>query len=868
MPSEAQIRVTVLADVTPLNQVAEAANSAAERMAKSFREAGLSSENASSAMKNLGFSAGECAAAMEAAGYQAEQAAAKITALDRAEAMATARIAAMSAGVGGMGMAMGRVAAASPALAAALSAAFPVIAVAAAADVVGTLVEKLASYEAHLHKEAIEADDAAISTIHLASAIEEQTLRLGDEIEKLEGGVTRNSVAEALVEAKDKADELSKGLQADIEKLNDLLSVDWTGAILGKNPNLGESLGAGAGPLGMIFGNAGEQEAKISSIRNQIQPSLDAIEDAKLKLAQAPAGSDQERAALDAERAAYERAAAALKVASESTSFEAGQQRILKDAYLASTEAARALEAQIKNLSLSEEAAGRAAQDAEQKRYAKEDEEAKRAAETAARAREKAEEEAERAEKASGEVMERNAKADLGELRKQTKAAEELSLAKLRGIETVAAAQSKADQEAAKRALEGHQITLAEQAEELKRAETTRLNAQRAEITGEIAVTAAQPASGKAEEDEKAAKLVEQNAKLQAIEIEGQSRMLAIDAETEAKQTEIDAREMERRVEASTQAANRELESAMRIDEQKASHREISVKQEVAAEKAALEQWKTEQDVVIEAALEQALRAGGRESDAYERLTRKKEQLDQEYAEKSRQISQQVANQWDQVFARITSTLNRDITQWITGHERFSKMAVEVGRQIETAAVTSILKIGEKWAQHFIQVEVLDKLSQAQQVADEVAGAASKKAVQTAAAEASVQSSAGAGAAAAFASVMETVPFPANIALAPVVAATTLGEIEAYGSIGAFDTGGVVPSTGVKLVHEAERVLTERQNTAFERAVFNSSNTDNSSANETHYHTNVRQNFYGAEAGPSRRDVQKMIERTIRKIPR
>ena len=59
------------------------------------------------------------------------------------------------------------------------------------------------------------------------------------------------------------------------------------------------------------------------------------------------------------------------------------------------------------------------------------------------------------------------------------------------------------------------------------------------------------------------------------------------------------------------------------------------------------------------------------------------------------------------------------------------------------------------------------------------------------------------------------IPFVGPV-LAPIAAATTFAALMAFGS---FELGGVVPKTGMNITHAGERVLTERQNTTFEKMV-------------------------------------------------
>jgi hypothetical protein len=144
----------------------------------------------------------------------------------------------------------------------------------------------------------------------------------------------------------------------------------------------------------------------------------------------------------------------------------------------------------------------------------------------------------------------------------------------------------------------------------------------------------------------------------------------------------------------------------------------------------------------------------------------------------------------------INSGMSSAVAGWLHGTETFG----EGMRKMLGSLLTQQAQFWTEWilkqAEAFVASKILG-----------TADAAAKQAQATTTNEAVVQGSAGAGAAAAFASVMEALPFPFNVAVAPGIAASTLAQIEAFGSIAAFEGGGLVPSTGLALLHGGEMVL-------------------------------------------------------------
>ena len=143
-----------------------------------------------------------------------------------------------------------------------------------------------------------------------------------------------------------------------------------------------------------------------------------------------------------------------------------------------------------------------------------------------------------------------------------------------------------------------------------------------------------------------------------------------------------------------------------------------------------------------------------------------------------------------------------------------------VGKQIEDSLLKSV-------------GNVLDDLLK-KEISNLTAGVAADKA----AASAKVAASAGQAAAGGFASVMEDVPFPLNVGLAPEVAAAAAAQALTFG---VFAAGTDVPHDMVAMVHAGEGVLTEGQNSKMGQMIDKGAFDNLTSAGksgDTHIHIN------------------------------
>lgn len=110
-----------------------------------------------------------------------------------------------------------------PGVGAAMSAAFPVLAVVMLGEKVMDAVDKFGKMQEAMEKAGAAYQASALGVARHADAIAIDNLKLQDQLAILGGGVAKNGLAIALAEAKTKAIELAEALQKDIEKETELI---------------------------------------------------------------------------------------------------------------------------------------------------------------------------------------------------------------------------------------------------------------------------------------------------------------------------------------------------------------------------------------------------------------------------------------------------------------------------------------------------------------------------------------------------------------------------------------------------------------------------------------------------------------------
>jgi hypothetical protein len=215
------------------------------------------------------------------------------------------------------------------------------------------------------------------------------------------------------------------------------------------------------------------------------------------------------------------------------------------------------------------------------------------------------------------------------------------------------------------------------------------------------------------------------------------------------------------------------------------THQE-TLKTWAADENATINKWYAEQHRLLELELADAARIYGVGTTDYMHVVARMEALDQDRAAKSQKVNAQVEQNFTKTYTAITGMVNHNITSWITMHESFGQMVVSIADEMTTALITYFLKEAEQY----------------------LLGYMTKKLFATA----DVTTDAGRAAAGGYASVMESVPFPENLALAPVTAAAAMAQTMSYGS---FDEGGLAQKTGLAMLHQGEIAMPPEVSTAF-----------------------------------------------------
>jgi phage-related minor tail protein len=142
---------------------------------------------------------------------------------------------------------------------------------------------------------------------------------------------------------------------------------------------------------------------------------------------------------------------------------------------------------------------------------------------------------------------------------------------------------------------------------------------------------------------------------------------------------------------------------------------------------------------------------------------------------------QDVHKEMESMFTSTLNSMNSALENFITtGKFNWSSLA--------TSAINEIVKIGLQWAESQITMMILGKTT-----GKETAGS-------------NIMTSAASGAAAAGASVA-AIPV-IGWSMVEAVSAATYGMLAAYETgIAAFALGGIVPATGLALIHQGERIL-------------------------------------------------------------
>lgn len=179
-----------------------------EAAAAEIKRLGLSAQGAAQLLKQLGLSESQVAAIVGRLSATTSKTSSGLDEMTRSMAYGTVRAGAFGAQLGPLGYVMGRLGMVSEALAPMLAAVFPIAIVALSADLISNWADKIEQSHMKLEESEVSAEKMALSVTDLANATELSNLKLQDQIDKLEGRPSPNGIAEALLEADDEANKL------------------------------------------------------------------------------------------------------------------------------------------------------------------------------------------------------------------------------------------------------------------------------------------------------------------------------------------------------------------------------------------------------------------------------------------------------------------------------------------------------------------------------------------------------------------------------------------------------------------------------------------------------------------------------------
>ena len=223
---------------------------------------------------------------------------------------------------------------------------------------------------------------------------------------------------------------------------------------------------------------------------------------------------------------------------------------------------------------------------------------------------------------------------------------------------------------------------------------------------------------------------------------------------------------------------------------QLAKHK-ISKNQEVLAVRdAKLKELKEEQDYLK--AIQSLYAQGTKEWQDYQnRLNLIHAQALKIRANAEAQTAKATDIQYKQLFNSMGHSFKGFVDSVLVGNQTIAQDFQQLYAGLILALVNYLEQEAVEWLAHYLTKHLLHKTDAVSTITDDAAT----------------------GGASAYASVMAALPFPANVATAPGVAATTSAAIEAFtAGLASFDIGSnFVPMTGLAMVHRGEQIIPANQ---------------------------------------------------------
>jgi len=239
---------------------------------------------------------------------------------------------------------------------------------------------------------------------------------------------------------------------------------------------------------------------------------------------------------------------------------------------------------------------------------------------------------------------------------------------------------------------------------------------------------------------------------------------------------------------------------------------DTSVAAKVAEAQAlkAIDQQIADDQIAAEQQLLSRLKAQyGEDSKNYQDELLKKDKLQQQenlkiYNDQTNILRLQQQN-YQTFFNTINQGFQRSFDQWLTGHKSFVAGLQQLWTQMVTNFANVLIQMGLKFVEREIFMTLVHATNVQQQVSTTAAGAIATNAITATTTQVQLQREGVQAAAATYAAV-SAIPI-IGPALANPAALAAYGTVVALGSLAGFETGGIIPNTGVALVHQGEAVL-------------------------------------------------------------
>jgi hypothetical protein len=157
------------------------------------------------------------------------------------------------------------------------------------------------------------------------------------------------------------------------------------------------------------------------------------------------------------------------------------------------------------------------------------------------------------------------------------------------------------------------------------------------------------------------------------------------------------------------------------------------------------------------------------------------------------------------VFRQMTDGFNSAVRQWVITGQGFGRDMRNVFAGMLADLMVNLIKMAEQWVVHEVVTLATHVAGNQAKVASDAAAAAQSRAITSATTLQQVTANAVKAATGAYGAVA-AIPIIGPV-LAPIAAAGAFAGVEAIGAVGAFEMGGIVPNTGLHLLHANEMVL-------------------------------------------------------------